>query len=123
MAAKDLGLKYVGPIDGHDREAVEHALRAARGYPGPVIVHCLTEKGRGYDRAEQDEMGKRAGPAARLFVTPHGVCFHLEHHLLMTVPYFRLGALHRLLAERGVLEETPVAPVYVAVLRRATASR
>jgi 1-deoxy-D-xylulose-5-phosphate synthase len=59
---EDLGLKYVGPIDGHDREAVEHALRAARGYPGPVIVHCLTEKGRGYDRAEQDEADLMHGP-------------------------------------------------------------
>jgi len=59
---EDLGLKYVGPIDGHDREAVEHALRAARGFPGPVIVHCLTEKGRGYDRAEQDEADLMHGP-------------------------------------------------------------
>ncbi len=59
---EDLGLKYVGPVDGHDREAVEHALRAARGYPGPVIVHCLTEKGRGYDRAEQDQADLMHGP-------------------------------------------------------------
>lgn len=63
----------------------------------------------------------RAGPLARLFVAPHGVCFHLEHHLLMTVPYFRLGALHRVLVERGVLDESPVADGYLAVLRRATA--
>jgi 1-deoxy-D-xylulose-5-phosphate synthase len=59
---EDLGLKYLGPIDGHDRPAVEHALRAARGYPGPVIVHVLTEKGRGYDRAEQDEADLMHGP-------------------------------------------------------------
>jgi 1-deoxy-D-xylulose-5-phosphate synthase len=59
---EDLGLKYVGPIDGHDRPAVEHALRAARQYPGPVIVHVLTEKGRGYDRAEQDEADLMHGP-------------------------------------------------------------
>jgi 1-deoxy-D-xylulose-5-phosphate synthase len=59
---EDLGLKYLGPIDGHDRAAVEHALRAARGYPGPVIVHVLTEKGRGYDRAEQDEADLMHGP-------------------------------------------------------------
>lgn len=59
---EDLGLKYIGPVDGHDRPAVEHALRAARGYPGPVIVHCLTEKGRGYDRAEQDEADLMHGP-------------------------------------------------------------
>ncbi|MCC9312481.1 1-deoxy-D-xylulose-5-phosphate synthase [Kitasatospora sp. RB6PN24] len=52
---EDLGLKYVGPIDGHDIGAVESALRRARGFGGPVIVHCLTVKGRGYRPAEQDE--------------------------------------------------------------------
>jgi 1-deoxy-D-xylulose-5-phosphate synthase len=52
---EDLGLKYVGPIDGHDIAAVESALRRARGFGGPVIVHCLTEKGRGYRPAELDE--------------------------------------------------------------------
>ncbi|KQV13318.1 MULTISPECIES: 1-deoxy-D-xylulose-5-phosphate synthase [unclassified Kitasatospora] len=52
---EDLGLKYLGPIDGHDLGAVEQALRQARGYGGPVIVHCLTVKGRGYRPAEQDE--------------------------------------------------------------------
>jgi 1-deoxy-D-xylulose-5-phosphate synthase len=59
---EDLGLKYVGPVDGHDRAALEHALRAARRFPGPVIVHCVTEKGRGYDRAEQDEADLMHGP-------------------------------------------------------------
>src|SRR5947208_10465439 len=49
---EDLGLKYVGPIDGHDVGAVEDALRRARGFGAPVIVHCLTEKGRGCARAE-----------------------------------------------------------------------
>ncbi|MEI5097964.1 1-deoxy-D-xylulose-5-phosphate synthase [Streptomyces sp. PmtG] len=52
---EDLGLKYVGPIDGHDIEAVESALQRAKRFGGPVIVHCLTEKGRGYEPAEQDE--------------------------------------------------------------------
>ncbi|NUS11249.1 MAG: 1-deoxy-D-xylulose-5-phosphate synthase [Streptomyces sp.] len=52
---EDLGLKYVGPIDGHDVAAVESALRRARRFHGPVLVHCLTEKGRGYPAAEQDE--------------------------------------------------------------------
>ncbi|MCU0271101.1 MAG: 1-deoxy-D-xylulose-5-phosphate synthase [Acidimicrobiales bacterium] len=59
---EDLGLKYVGPVDGHDRPALEHALRAARRYHGPVIVHCVTEKGRGYDRAEQDQADLMHGP-------------------------------------------------------------
>ncbi|MFG3120943.1 1-deoxy-D-xylulose-5-phosphate synthase [Streptomyces sp. NPDC048201] len=45
---EDLGLKYVGPIDGHDIGAVESALRRAKRFHGPVLVHCLTEKGRGY---------------------------------------------------------------------------
>src|SRR5882757_1764285 len=48
---EDLGLKYVGPIDGHDIAAVESALRRARRFSGPVLVHCLTEKGRGYEPA------------------------------------------------------------------------
>jgi len=51
---EDLGLKYVGPVDGHDEAAVERALRRARTYAGPVIVHVITEKGRGYTPAEQD---------------------------------------------------------------------
>ncbi|MFG1811037.1 1-deoxy-D-xylulose-5-phosphate synthase [Streptomyces sp. NPDC049040] len=52
---EDLGLKYLGPIDGHDIAAVDSALRRARRFHGPVLVHCLTEKGRGYPAAEQDE--------------------------------------------------------------------
>ncbi|MBJ7903259.1 1-deoxy-D-xylulose-5-phosphate synthase [Streptomyces sp. DSM 110735] len=52
---EDLGLKYVGPIDGHDIGAVESALRRAKRFHGPVLVHCLTEKGRGYAPALADE--------------------------------------------------------------------
>ncbi|OBC00096.1 1-deoxy-D-xylulose-5-phosphate synthase [Mycobacterium sp. 852013-50091_SCH5140682] len=51
----DLGLKYVGPIDGHDEHAVENALRHARGFNAPVIVHVVTRKGMGYPPAENDE--------------------------------------------------------------------
>ncbi|GAA3820683.1 1-deoxy-D-xylulose-5-phosphate synthase [Cellulomonas soli] len=51
---EDLGLKYVGPVDGHDEASVERALRAAKAFAGPVIVHVITEKGRGYTPAEQD---------------------------------------------------------------------
>jgi 1-deoxy-D-xylulose-5-phosphate synthase len=51
---EDLGLKYVGPIDGHDVAAVEAALRRARSHGGPVVVHCVTQKGRGYAPAEND---------------------------------------------------------------------
>ncbi|MER5946633.1 1-deoxy-D-xylulose-5-phosphate synthase [Streptomyces sp. NPDC001904] len=52
---EDLGLKYVGPIDGHDIGAMESALRRAKRFHGPVLVHCLTEKGRGYEPALADE--------------------------------------------------------------------
>jgi 1-deoxy-D-xylulose-5-phosphate synthase len=58
---EDLGLKYVGPIDGHDIEALESALQRAKRFGGPVIVHCLTEKGRGYSPAEQDEADRFHG--------------------------------------------------------------
>ncbi|MGV0643497.1 1-deoxy-D-xylulose-5-phosphate synthase [Mycolicibacterium sp. XJ879] len=51
----DLGLKYVGPIDGHDENAVERALRSARGFNAPVVVHVVTRKGMGYAPAENDE--------------------------------------------------------------------
>ncbi|MGW2087240.1 1-deoxy-D-xylulose-5-phosphate synthase [Streptomyces sp. NPDC001880] len=52
---EDLGLKYLGPIDGHDIAAVESALHRAKRFHGPVLVHCLTEKGRGYQPALRDE--------------------------------------------------------------------
>jgi 1-deoxy-D-xylulose-5-phosphate synthase len=52
---EDLGLKYVGPIDGHDRVAVESALEQAKGFGGPVIVHTITRKGMGYHAAECHE--------------------------------------------------------------------
>ncbi len=49
---EDLGLKYVGPVDGHDISAIESALRKAKGFGAPVIVHCVTTKGSGYEPAE-----------------------------------------------------------------------
>ncbi|MGL5819993.1 MAG: 1-deoxy-D-xylulose-5-phosphate synthase [Phycicoccus sp.] len=52
---EDLGLKYVGPVNGHDEPAVEAALRKAKAFGGPVLVHVLTQKGRGYDPAVNDE--------------------------------------------------------------------
>ncbi|NVK81523.1 transketolase C-terminal domain-containing protein, partial [Streptomyces morookaense] len=52
---EDLGLKYLGPIDGHDIAAVESALRRAKRFHGPVLVHCRTQKGRGYQPALEDE--------------------------------------------------------------------
>ena len=52
---EDLGLKYIGPVDGHDTHALESALRKARSFGGPVLVHVITQKGRGYDPAVNDE--------------------------------------------------------------------
>ncbi|MFV0405953.1 MAG: 1-deoxy-D-xylulose-5-phosphate synthase [Propioniciclava sp.] len=51
----DLGIKYVGPLDGHDVGLMERALTAAKNYGGPVIVHCMTVKGRGFRAAEEHE--------------------------------------------------------------------
>lgn len=50
----NLDIKYIGPIDGHDERAVEEALRQAKSYGAPVIVHTITEKGRGYEPARND---------------------------------------------------------------------
>ncbi len=51
-----LGLRYMGPFDGHDIEAVENALANARRFEGPVVVHVLTQKGCGYAPAENDSI-------------------------------------------------------------------
>jgi 1-deoxy-D-xylulose-5-phosphate synthase len=59
---EDLGLKYVGPIDGHDRAAMEQALLQAKRFGGPVIVHAITRKGFGYDAAERHEADQFHSP-------------------------------------------------------------
>jgi 1-deoxy-D-xylulose-5-phosphate synthase len=51
-----LGIRYVGPIDGHDIPGVEQALANAAEWPGPIVVHVLTQKGRGYAPAEDDDV-------------------------------------------------------------------
>ncbi len=51
---EDLGFKYLGPIDGHDIEAMEKTLQMAKEFGSPVIVHAITEKGRGYTPALED---------------------------------------------------------------------
>ena len=50
-----LGVRYTGPIDGHDIAKVETALRDAAAYDGPIVVHVVTQKGRGYPPAEDDD--------------------------------------------------------------------
>ena len=52
---EDLGLKYYGPIDGHNITELEDALKRAKNFHGPVIIHAITEKGRGYEPALADE--------------------------------------------------------------------
>ena len=53
---ENLGVRYIGPIDGHNIEQIETTLRAAADWDGPILVHCLTEKGRGYQPAEGDAL-------------------------------------------------------------------
>ena len=54
---EELGFKYLGPIDGHDFEALEKTLEYAKKVQGPVLVHVLTKKGKGYKPAEDDTIG------------------------------------------------------------------
>ena len=58
---EDLGLKYIGPIPGHDLEALDFALSRAKAFDGPVIVHAITEKGHGYRPAELDDADRFHG--------------------------------------------------------------
>ena len=74
---EDLGLKYVGPVDGHDEQAVESALRRAKGFNAPVIVHVVTRKGYGYRPAEDDEADCLHGP---------GGAFSIETGKLLAAP-------------------------------------
>src|SRR4051794_30608435 len=59
---EDLGLKYVGPVDGHDRAEVERVLSQAKRFNGPVIVHVMTHKGFGYHPAERHVADQFHGP-------------------------------------------------------------
>ena len=68
---ENLGVRYTGPFDGHDIEGMEKALRHAAEYDGPIVVHVLTQKGRGHAPAENDEVKRlhdtglrRSSPAA-----------------------------------------------------------
>ena len=66
MLFEEFGVNYVGPIDGHDVEQVEMAVLAAKGYDGPVLIHAVTEKGRGYEFAAcQPDVFHGTGPFDR----------------------------------------------------------
>lgn len=60
----DLGLKYLGPVDGHDLHALEAALTRAKAFRQPVLVHAVTEKGHGYGPAVNDEIDQMHQTAA-----------------------------------------------------------
>ena len=55
---EDLGLKYIGPVDGHNISAIEDSLKLAKAFGAPVLVHVITEKGRGHAPAIMDEAEK-----------------------------------------------------------------
>jgi 1-deoxy-D-xylulose-5-phosphate synthase len=74
---EDLGIKYLGPVDGHDVQAMESALRRAKGFDAPVIVHAVTRKGYGYRPAEDDEADCLHGP---------GGAFDVETGKLLAAP-------------------------------------
>ncbi|HXY43472.1 MAG TPA: 1-deoxy-D-xylulose-5-phosphate synthase [Acidimicrobiales bacterium] len=63
-----LGVRYTGPLDGHDIPAMEQAMRRAAAWEGPIVLHVLTKKGKGYGPAEDDEVQKlhdfRAAPVS-----------------------------------------------------------
>jgi fatty acid desaturase len=63
----------------------------------------------------------RASWLERLLIAPNLVQYHLEHHLLMTVPHYNLPRFHRMLEERGLLEDACIADGYAEVLRKAVA--
>jgi len=63
---ENLGVRYTGPFDGHDIEGMEKALRHAAEYDGPIVVHVLTQKGRGHAPAENDEVKRLHDPGLGL---------------------------------------------------------
>jgi len=83
------------------RSIAEHALAPE---PSDDLGHTRTTLARWWER---------------LLIAPNRVNYHLEHHLLMTVPHYRLPELHRLLRARGVLEHACVETSYYRILRRA----
>jgi len=81
-----------------------------------IAEHACTERTADVMRNTRTTL---ANPLARLTVAPHHVNYHLEHHLLMTVPHYHLPRLHRLLRERGALENAVLADSYRSVLTTA----
>jgi 1-deoxy-D-xylulose-5-phosphate synthase len=91
---EDLGLKYLGPVDGHDLRAMEAALRRAKDFGGPVIVHAVTRKGNGYLPAENDtaelmHQVKVMDPQTGVPVAPAGISWTS----VFTVELIRLASV------------------------------
>lgn len=59
---EELGFNYIGPIDGHDVDALVETLRNMRSLKGPQVLHIMTKKGKGYEPAEKDPIGWHAVP-------------------------------------------------------------
>lgn len=59
---EELGFNYIGPIDGHDVDALVETMRNMRNLKGPQVLHIMTKKGRGYEPAEKDPIGWHAVP-------------------------------------------------------------
>ena len=81
---EDLGIRYTGPFDGHDIEGLERALRNAADEDGPIVVHVVTQKGRGYAPAESDDVKRlhdtsEAGPASFTNAFTEAICKAGEH--------------------------------------------
>jgi len=89
------------------RAIAEHALTPGAFDPQDVLNNTRTVPARWWER---------------LLVAPNFLNYHLEHHLLMTVPHYNLPKMHRLLAERGVLERACVEPSYWQIVKRASAA-
>ncbi|MGY0503805.1 1-deoxy-D-xylulose-5-phosphate synthase [Luteimonas sp. e5] len=57
---EEMGFHYTGPIDGHDIDALVSTLKTLQGLKGPQLLHVITTKGKGYERAEADQIGYHA---------------------------------------------------------------
>lgn len=99
-------------------------LPALTGYSLVLRLRSIAEHAAVSDPA--DELKQTRTTLApfwvRFFIAPHHVNYHLEHHLFMFAPHYRLPRAHRMLEQAGVLERAEVAPSYLDVLRRATAA-
>ena len=82
-----------------------------------IAEHACTERSADPLRNTRTTL---ANPMARLLWAPHHVNFHLEHHLLMTVPHYNLPRMHQMLRQRGVFDQNNFAGGYLQVLKRAT---